>query len=278
MPYGVNESPSRINCADMQLAVERGAIEGVDRPRTLSSGTHVAKRLPKSIHMTDGVPNATVFARRADMKFAIGLGTADVTNGRALPAAKLAFANRGHGPREPEACHTGRPGGPAVATMSSEGCGRRRANRDIQPVWRVGGKAAERHRLRVRPISWQAKSLASRQRVEVPLGSIQTAGNLVVQYGPEAHVERGRQRPRLWHATAVAALLLGHKGSFTRIGSPCRSRTEPLLSLMLASRVRTRRPARHKTATRPRSLRPCRRSPTICMTATISVTVGGSAG
>ena len=78
MPYGVKESPSRINCADMQLAVERGAIEGVDRPRTLSSGTHVAKRLPKSIHMTDGVPNATVFARRADMKFAIGLGTADV--------------------------------------------------------------------------------------------------------------------------------------------------------------------------------------------------------
>jgi hypothetical protein len=42
-----------------------------------------------------------------------------------------------------------------------------------------------------------------------------------------------------------------------------------------ASASSIRRPARHKTATSPRSRRPCRRSPTICMTATISVTVGG---
>jgi hypothetical protein len=45
-----------------------------------------------------------------------------------------------------------------------------------------------------------------------------------------------------------------------------------------ASASSIRRPARHNTATSPRRRRPCRLSPTICMTATISVTVGGSAG
>jgi hypothetical protein len=63
---------------------------------------------------------------------------------------------------------------------------------------------------------------------------------------------------------------------------PRRTRIEPRRRSRSASRSASassmRRPARHNTTISPRSRRPCRPSPAMRITATISSTVGGSAG
>jgi hypothetical protein len=77
---------------------------------------------------------------------------------------------------------------------------------------------------------------------------------------PQSSIPTSRRRPPLPRRTS----------SEPRRRSRSASRSESASSM--------RRPARHNTTTSPRSRRPCTPSPAIRMTATISSTVGGSAG